>query len=125
MKEFVPDFFLLENVDLGDGDDPDSNLSHIVEMLESCHYRVRIFKVSALEYGLPQRRVRIYIAGFHSEKQPTASFTRMEKILNLIKLRPQTPDFSSLLEHVLNCFLVLFSNNMLHHQRAKLITHNS
>ena len=70
LKEDVPDLFLLENVDLGDRDDPDSNLSHIVEMLESCGYRVNIFKVSALEYGLPHRRMRIYMGFLLLKKQP-------------------------------------------------------
>ena len=98
LKEFGPDFFLLENVDLGDGDDPDSNLSHIVEMLESCGYKVKFFKVSALDYGLPQRRVRIYLAGFHCHKQPLASFTRVEKVLALTKLKTQSPAILSSLD---------------------------
>jgi len=92
IEEFNPHCFILENVDLGDGEDPDSNLAIINEALQKCGYTVKVFKLTANDFGVPQRRLRIFICGFHSEKQPQASWVRVERMLNLMRLKSQPPE---------------------------------
>ena len=92
IETLQPDAFLLENVDLGDGESPESNLSLIVEALESLGYVLKTYRIISLDWGLPQRRLRIYLAGFSTKKQPNASLSRMEKHLNLMQLKCQRPD---------------------------------
>ena len=77
---------------MGDGEDPESNLAVINEMLQSCNYIVKVFKITALDYGTPQRRMRVFICGYHKEKQPNASLNRVEKLLNIMQLKSQQPD---------------------------------
>ena len=60
IREFRPSCFLLENVDLGDGEDPESNLAVINEALQKSGYSVKVFRITALDYSLPQRRLRIF-----------------------------------------------------------------
>lgn len=82
-----PDFFVLENVDLSDTDDVDGNLQMIVRFLQDAQYRVRTFRL----FGLPQRRLRIYMCGFHSVRQQQASFQKVERYLSAMRLPKQSP----------------------------------
>ena len=86
-----PDFFVLENVDLSDSDDVDGNLQMIVKCLQDSGYRVRTFRLIATDFGLPQRRLRIYICGFHSLRQQQASFQKVERYLSAMRLPKQGP----------------------------------
>lgn len=85
-----PEWFVLENVDM-DGDDPDGNLTLILRVLENCGYKVQTFRLTAKDFGLPQRRVRIYLVGFDKDRQSQASFQRMEKHLMALRLQCQKP----------------------------------
>jgi len=84
--------FILENLDLPEEDG--SNFDHIVKALEDAGedgFLVRAFRLSALEYGLPQRRIRLFFIGFNKATQETASFKNIEKYLNGFKLKRQPP----------------------------------
>ena len=92
LKLMKPAFFVLENVPLGDGDDPESNAQLIAAALEDAGYSTRMFKVMASDFGVPQRRLRVYIAGFSQSKQPQASLQRVERMVNAMRLDCQPPD---------------------------------
>ena len=84
--------FILENLDLPEEDG--SNFDHIVQALEHAGdegFLVRAFRLSALEYGLPQRRIRLFFIGFNKATQGTASFKNIEKYLNGFKMKRQPP----------------------------------
>lgn len=74
-------------------DEPGSNFDHIIHLLEKAGpgYRVKTFRMLASDYGLPQRRLRIFIIGLKSTTQGGASFDRIEKSLNAFKLSKQKP----------------------------------
>ena len=82
------DLFILENVDLEDSSD--SNLDNIVKMLSVCGpgYSCKVYQLISSDFGIPQRRVRIYIIGFNQRSQGTANFTRVDHYLELFKIRP-------------------------------------
>ena len=88
---FQPEWFLLENVDM-EADDAESNLALIVKYLTEIGYEVQVFRTCAADFGLPQRRIRLYIGGFHRLKQPECSFRRVERMLNVMRLPSQYPD---------------------------------
>ena len=77
-----------------EADDEESNLALITRALEELGYLVRVFRVVAKDFGLPQRRVRIYIAGFHKDFHESVSWTRMEKMLYAMRLKCQLPETS-------------------------------
>ena len=91
-------------------DDPaaaDSNLSLINGALQECGpgFNVKIYKLSANEYGLPTRRTRLYFIGFNLQTQPQANFARVDRLLSLFKLKSQPPD-----ARTIHCDLHLLSN---------------
>ena len=88
--------FILENVDLDEGTGA-SNLDFILRMLRDCNYRVRVYKVISQDFGIPQRRVRLWFCGFHNTLQPSASFEIIEKYLSAFRLKCPTVDSWSLL----------------------------
>eukprot|EP00435_Cladocopium_sp_Y103_P032259 s1459_g8.t1 len=86
-----PAWFLLENVDL-EGDDSEGNLRSILRVLEAAEYLVQTFRLVATDFGLPQRRVRIYLVGFCQKRHPDISFQRMERHISMMRLKCQSPD---------------------------------
>ena len=85
-----PQWFLLENVDL-EGDDSEGNLQSIIRVLEAAEYLVQTFRLVASDFGLPQRRVRIYLVGFCKQRRPDISFQRMERHISMMRLKCQLP----------------------------------
>ena len=63
-----PTAFVLENVKLLKGHDEGKTLKHILTTLRELGYSVEVKVLNALDFGLPQRRERIWIVG--SLKQP-------------------------------------------------------
>lgn len=59
-----PAAFVLENVKQLRGHDGGRTLSRILETLEGLGYDVRWRVFNALDFGLPQKRERVFIAGF-------------------------------------------------------------
>ena len=83
---------MLENVDLSDGDDVEGNLQMIIKCIQEAGYNVRTFRMIATDFGLPQRRLRIYLCGFHRIKQGMANFQKVERHLRAMRLPHQPPE---------------------------------
>ena len=69
-------------------------------MLEAGDYLVQTFRLVATDFGLPQRRVRIYLVGFCKNRHPDVSFQRMERHISMMRLKCQLPDSCLRLELV-------------------------
>lgn len=91
LRATEPEWFALENVDLSETDDAESNLNMIKKVLEEANYKTKTFRVIASDFGLPQRRIRIYVCGFHATKQAQASFQKVERNLAAMRLSKQNP----------------------------------
>jgi len=81
--------FVLENVDLED--DKGSNLDLILEALREPGYQVKAYMMISSDYGLPQRRVRLYFIGIHRDDFPNFRFDKVLEYLQLFRLRCQSP----------------------------------
>ena len=64
LKEKKPKAFVLENVKMLVGHDKGKTLAKILDVLNELGYNVHYRVLNALEYGLPQKRERIFIAGY-------------------------------------------------------------
>ena len=84
-----PDMFLLENVDLED--EADGNLAWIVKILRETKYEVQVYKLISSDFALPQRRVRLYILGFSSERQSQVTWANIERRLDLFRIKSLSP----------------------------------
>ena len=84
--------FILENVDLNDDDD--SNLDNILQVLSQVGggFKVRAFKLYSTDYGVPQRRCRLFFIGFSEKSQGEASMAKVEQMLRGLRLKRQPPD---------------------------------
>lgn len=69
LEEKKPHAFVLENVKLLAGHNKGKTLARILEVLRSLGYQTDRRILNALEFGLPQKRERIFIVGF---KEPCA-----------------------------------------------------
>eukprot|EP00438_Fugacium_kawagutii_P005718 Skav230909 [mRNA] locus=scaffold2979:64341:65900:+ [translate_table: standard] len=86
----VVGWFVLENVDLELGG-PDANYTIIIESLESMGYQVSALKIIATDFGVPQRRVRLYICGVSKSKYPNFDMSKVATVIDLFKLKTQDP----------------------------------
>ncbi|MFA7231095.1 MAG: DNA (cytosine-5-)-methyltransferase [Victivallaceae bacterium] len=68
LKEKKPDAFVLENVKLLKGHDQGKTLDVILKTLVDLGYHVDYRILNALDFGLPQKRERIWIVGFKEKK---------------------------------------------------------
>ncbi len=59
-----PEAFVLENVKMLAGHNEGKTLKHIMEVLNYLGYHAQFRILNALDYGVPQKRERIYIVGF-------------------------------------------------------------
>lgn len=84
-------WLILENVDLEIG--PDSNYSIIMRSLEEVgpKYAVMAYKMLSSDFGLPQRRTRLYIVGVSRKAYPTFDMQAIAKLLDILKLPTQKP----------------------------------
>jgi DNA (cytosine-5)-methyltransferase 1 len=69
-----PKAFLLENVSGLITHDKGNTLATIVETLEELNYSVNYKVLDSADFGVPQKRQRIYIVGFHKGKIRNADF---------------------------------------------------
>lgn len=79
LRAKTPPAFILENVKQLAGHNKGATLSRILEVLRGLGYTVEYRILNALDFGLPQKRERIIIAGFyghHSFNWPTGSVSR-------------------------------------------------
>ena len=63
LREKKPKAFVLENVKMLKGHDNGKTLKHILQTLETLGYNVWFQVLNALDFGLPQKRERIFIVG--------------------------------------------------------------
>ncbi len=64
LAEKKPDLFLLENVKQLKGHDRGRTLQRIIDILTDLGYYIQYQILNALDFGLPQKRERIFIVGF-------------------------------------------------------------
>lgn len=83
IKHKKPKAFVLENVKLLAGHNGGKTLARILEVLRNLGYLVDKKILNALDFGLPQRRERIFIVGF---KNPV-DFTWPNKVIPMRSLR--------------------------------------
>ncbi|MGQ0793742.1 MAG: DNA cytosine methyltransferase [Deltaproteobacteria bacterium] len=69
LKEKQPTAFLLENVKQLQTHDQGRTLARIMETLDNLGYQAQYRVLNALHFGLPQKRERIFIAGFREPHQ--------------------------------------------------------
>ena len=93
LREKRPKAFLLENVKQLKGHDNGRTFKVIMEHLDSLNYHTEAKVLSAIDFGVPQNRERIYIVGFDREffripleyrfpfPEPTGEKTRLGDIL--------------------------------------------
>ena len=93
--------FLLENVDL---EEPkasgDTNLQLIMEALKNLSggYHLKVYKVLSADFGVPQRRIRLFFLGVSKRHYPEFTFYKVTKHIEAFKLQSQNPD-----TRLLNC----------------------
>jgi DNA (cytosine-5)-methyltransferase 1 len=71
LRRKKPRAFVLENVKQLRGHDGGRTLAVILETLDSLGYSVQTRVLNALDYGVPQKRERIFIVGFLSREHST------------------------------------------------------
>ncbi len=86
LKEKRPRAFVLENVKQLVSHDEGKSLKRIIRTLEKMGYAVDFRVLNALDYGLPQKRERVFIVGildggFFSWPAKLAKYTPLSKIL--------------------------------------------
>lgn len=75
-------------------DDQSSNLSVILRELRSAGskgYHVQVFKILTSDYGLPQKRERLYFVGAHKGIYQEFNFGNVQSMLQLFRLECQPP----------------------------------
>lgn len=86
-------WFILENVDLEIG--PQSNYDLIMKSLSKCGptYNVTAYQMLATDFGLPQRRLRLYFVGISNKMYPKFQMQKVTDVLDALKLPIQKPAF--------------------------------
>ena len=89
--------FLLENVDLEEtskSTNKESNLQVILRALSEARdgYHVRAFKILSKDFGVPQRRVRLFFIGVHKGTYPNFDMDKVAQNLEKFQLKCQKPD---------------------------------
>ena len=89
--------FLLENVDLEEtskSTSKESNLQVILRALSEARdgYHVRAFKILSKDFGVPQRRVRLFFIGVHKGTYPNFDMDKVAQNLEKFRLKCQKPD---------------------------------
>ena len=89
--------FLLENVDMEESKSSSSdenNLDLIVQQLEQTGggFWLRVYKVLTRDFGLPQRRIRLFFLGVSKRHYPDFNMDAVTKHLEAFKLQCQNPD---------------------------------
>ena len=89
--------FLLENVDMEESkqsSSDDNNLDLIVRQLEELAggFWLRVYKVLTRDFGLPQRRIRLFFLGVSKRHYPDFNMDVVTKHLEAFKLQCQSPD---------------------------------
>ena len=70
LKEQKPKAFILENVKRFVNHNNGQTLKRILETLRGLDYEVDYKVLNALDFGLPQKRERVFIVGFYKQRSP-------------------------------------------------------
>jgi site-specific DNA-cytosine methylase len=88
-----------------------TNLDHVIADLEKCGYSVRTFLLNSEWFGLPQKRLRVYLVGVRNNTDvlaelPLTILDNTEKALREIYLEapPAAPILTALRQCQLSCF---------------------
>lgn len=106
LKAKRPAMFLLENVKMLMGHDQGRTIRRITETLEELGYLVEYRVFNALDFGLPQKRQRIFIYGTLNEKQgqlkipfplqwPEPGAVEMKPLSEILEKNPDPSLFAS------------------------------
>lgn len=68
IKHTKPLWFVMENVDVGDATEDDSNGAVIQKVMAEAGYETRMILLTATDFGLPQRRTRLFILGVSTSR---------------------------------------------------------
>ena len=77
LKHNQPKLFVLENVKQLKGHDKGQTLKVILETCNQLGYKCEYFILNALDFGLPQKRERIFIVGWRDNKSLVFDFENM------------------------------------------------
>ena len=75
LEYYKPTFFVLENVQKLTTISKGKLLSEMTVALEECGYHVHLWDLTASEYGVPQKRRRIFFAGVRAQKYSKLSIS--------------------------------------------------
>ncbi len=95
LERVNPKLFLLENVTgILSAKNPDGSgvLNHLTEAFENISYNVSVIKLNAADYGVPQKRVRVFIVG--SKKYPGINEPKKTNDTNWINMFDALSDLS-------------------------------
>jgi DNA (cytosine-5)-methyltransferase 1 len=95
-----PAAFVLENVKMLVGHDKGRTLRRILEIVNDLGYKTDYKVLNALDFGLPQKRERVFIVGFHQQQlfswpQSTIPMRPLEDILE-----QNVPEFYYASQHI-------------------------
>ncbi|CAE7556743.1 unnamed protein product [Symbiodinium necroappetens] len=89
------EFFILENVDMTTPDDftaaGDGNFENVMQSLRQQGFAVKAYRMQSSDYGVPQRRIRLFFVGFNKKLHPNPKFDNIAKRLHGLKLKCQPP----------------------------------
>ncbi|MFA6449369.1 MAG: DNA (cytosine-5-)-methyltransferase [bacterium] len=97
VKEKKPAAFLLENVKLLVGHDKGHTLKRILETINELGYHADYRVLNALDYGLPQKRERVFIVGFREPRDfvwPDGG-VKMKPLSGILEKKPAAKYFVS------------------------------
>lgn len=100
LKEKKPEAFVLENVKLLAGHNNGRTIKVIMETLKELGYHAEYRILNALDFGLPQKRERVFIAGFKEKtkfKWPDGNVP-MTPLSEILEKKPPEKMFAS--EHI-------------------------
>ena len=90
----------------------DTNYELCVQSLKDAGthgFQVRCFRIVSSDYGVPQRRMRLFFLGFNKKLHPNASFANVTSMLMNFKLKCQLP--ATHLTILATCSAIIVINN--------------
>ncbi|CAK9032499.1 unnamed protein product [Durusdinium trenchii] len=84
LDECRPLWFLMENVDMGDPADDNSNSAAIQKLLRESGYTVRMVLLKASDFALPQRRKRLFLIGVSNQRAQDEMKSTPDEILDRV-----------------------------------------
>lgn len=105
IKHTKPLWFVMENVDVGDATEDDSNGAVIQKVMAEAGYETRMILLTATDFGLPQRRTRLFILGVSTSRAAAELHNPPSDVLDTA-LGTYLPKFKTTPLQVVTCLLV-------------------